>query len=103
MSASIPPTRLPRFLFQFVLGLAGFLAGLVFLCPLLDQGAARPHGFHRMVALFARDSTVRQTTVASAIGLAVTALVFFRPAGAAPAPVPRQPRLPQPPSNVVGA
>jgi hypothetical protein len=34
---------------------------------------------NRLLGLFAHDSTVRRTAVASSVGLAVTAFVFFRP------------------------
>ncbi len=52
-----------------------WLGGLVLTAPWLL--VREPES--RMLRLFAHDSTVRRTTVASAVGLAVTAFVFFRP------------------------
>jgi hypothetical protein len=87
---------LPRLLFWLNLGVAGALASLVGLTPLLDDGH-----LPKLVALFSRDSTVRQTALASAVALAVVACVFFRPALLGRSTI-RTPRLP-PPTNVVGA
>jgi hypothetical protein len=72
---------LPRLLFRLILGLAVLLLLLVLLAPLLDRPQAPAEGWARVAALFARDAAVRRTAVASAVGLAVTAWVFFRPAG----------------------
>jgi len=53
----------------------------------------------RVLAVFARDVTLRRTAVASALGLIVTACVFFR------TPRPGQPESPRSsrPSDVAGA
>jgi hypothetical protein len=59
---------------------------LVFLSPSLDNRDEHPRGWQRGVAVFARDAAMRRTAIASAIGLAVTACVFFR-----------SPRVPRPP------
>jgi hypothetical protein len=87
---------LPRLLFWLNLGLAGALAVLVGLSPLLDDGH-----LPKLIILFSRDPTVRQTALASAAALAVIAWVFFRPALLGRSSI-RTPRLP-PPTNVVGA
>jgi hypothetical protein len=64
---------LPRFLFSLSLALATILFLLVALAPLLDNGAVY------LLALFAQDAVLRRTAIASAIGLAATAAIFFRP------------------------
>ena len=61
------------------LALAAALIALVVVAPLLDAESQQFHGWSKVLALFARDSTVRQTAIASAIALIVTAVVFFRP------------------------
>jgi hypothetical protein len=72
---------------------AGLLA-LLLVSPFVPDSRATG-----MVRLFSQDSTVRKTALAGAIGLAVTAFVFFRSRSADPTPpLPRTP-----PSNVVGA
>jgi hypothetical protein len=89
---------MPRLLFRLTLALAGLLAVLVAAGPLLDR-----EGLPEFVALFARDATVRRTAVASAAGLAVTAWVFFRPAGRGRT-LPRKSRKPRrPPPTGAGA
>ncbi|MCI0380987.1 MAG: hypothetical protein L0215_25665 [Gemmataceae bacterium] len=65
-----------RFLFFATLMIAMSLAAAVVLAPFWPD--ADPPA---LVALFARDAVVRQTSLASAAGLAVTAFVFFRPTG----------------------
>jgi len=66
----------PRLLFLATLGMAVALAGTVLLAPWLVE-ENQPGVF----PLFAGDAIVRRTTFASALGLAVTAFVFFRPGG----------------------
>lgn len=88
--------KLGRLLFWLNLAVGGALATLVGLTPLLDDG-----NLPKVLALFSRDSTVRQTALASAIALAVTAWVFFRPSPEGRGSLPTS-RLP-PPNNVVGA
>lgn len=68
-------TWLPRLLHWLILGVAATLFLLVLLTPLFDNGSAR------LVTLFAGDPVVRRTALASAIGLTVTACVFFRTPG----------------------
>jgi hypothetical protein len=88
----------PRLLFGFAWLAAAGLISLVLVCPLLDNGEEQSAGWQKSVALFARDAVMRRTAVAGAIGLAVTACVFFR--------APRTPRPPRPTSSsgpVIGA
>jgi hypothetical protein len=74
----------------FAVGLLGLLLASPFLVAYTSS---------RIVGLFADDSSVRKTALAGAIGLAVTAFVFFRRRGPHPATDSHRP----PPSNVVGA
>lgn len=72
---------------------------LVLLSPGLDSASQQGGGWRKLVRLFARDTTMRRTAVASGVGLAVTACVFFQPV--------RRSRFthrtPQPPNRIVGA
>ncbi len=96
-------TWLPRILFRLALAVAALLFLLVLLAPLGDNGQERPSGWGRVLALFARDAAIRRTTVASAVGLAVTSCVFFRPNEAhAPSRPRRGPKAPPPP-GIAGA
>jgi hypothetical protein len=85
-----------RLLFWFVLGLGSALFLLVLLAPLFDNGS------QRWLGLFAGDPVVRRTTLASGIGLTVTACVFFRVPGARSATRKPSPVLPPRPP-VIGA
>ena len=67
-------TWLPRLLFALTLAAAAALAAVVLIAPWL-------HDPPRLLGLFAHDTTVRRTALASALGLTVTACVFFRPGG----------------------
>lgn len=92
---------LPRLLFRLTLAISAALLGLVVLCPWLHRD-----GTSRLVTLFAHDTALRRTTVASAVGLAVTAFVFFRSPRGEPAapPVVKKPRAPRPPPpRIAGA
>jgi preprotein translocase subunit SecG len=60
-----------RLLFWLTICLAAALFLLVLLTPPFNDGLSG------VLALFAGDPVVRRTTVASAIGLTVTAFVFF--------------------------
>jgi hypothetical protein len=93
-------TRTSRSLFRLVCGLALLLVLLVLAAPLLDDGDAGVGGWRRLVFLFAHDVTLRRTSLASAIGMLVTACVFFQPAvdNSAQVPPPRKRR-----SDVAGA
>lgn len=68
---------LPRLLFGVSLMLAATLLLLVVLAPWLANG--RDH----LLELLAHDTTLRRTMIVSAIGLAATAAIFFRPRGMA--------------------
>jgi hypothetical protein len=93
---------LPRWLFRVAIAASGLLILLVFLSPLLDNGEPSPDGFGRPLALFARDGTTRRTAIASALGLTVTACIFFRSPGRPRPPIrrARPTKLPPPPRNV---
>src|SRR5436190_19574345 len=94
---------LARCLSWLICLIAGLLVAVVLLAPLYDTAEPVPEGWDRLVALFARDSTLRRTCLASAAGLVVSACVFFRPAGVpnhpASSQAPRRPRS----SGVAGA
>ena len=66
----------PRLLFFTTLALAFLLAGAVLAVPWFREA-----GSSRLLVLFAEDTVVRRTALASALGLLVTAFVFFRPRG----------------------
>jgi hypothetical protein len=89
-----------RWLFRLACGVALCLVLLVLTAPLLDTGNAEAEGWHRLVFLFAHDATLRRTCLASAVGLLVTACVFFQPAVGFEAQVP-PPRKRQ--SGIAGA
>ncbi len=94
-------TWLPRLLFRLTMLLATVLLGLLCLAPFIDPGTVLPRGGARVLDLFARDPVLRRTTMASALGLYVTAWVFFRPG--ARAGTPRRSKPPAPPTTIVGA
>ena len=62
-----------------------FGGALLIAILLLGSVAAAPYlidaipDAHAMIKLFAADATVRRASIAGAIGLIVTAFVFFRP------------------------
>jgi len=93
---------LPRLLFRLAITLALLRFFLVILAPLGDNGEAQPAGWARLLALFARDAALRRTAVASAVGLLVTACVFFRPP-LRPTPRKRKRTTAPPPPSVAGA
>jgi hypothetical protein len=70
---------LTRLLFLLTLALALGLAATVVVAPWLDSESSNAGGWSRILTLFARDSTVRRTALASSAGLLATAFVFFRP------------------------
>ena len=86
----VPSHWLPWLLRRFFLTLAGCLILVILVCPFLDGGGQTRSSEQGLVALFARDLAVRRTVIASSLGLAVTALVFFRP-GRKPDMAPSQP------------
>jgi hypothetical protein len=67
-----------RLLFAASWLLAGLIGGLVLSAPWLPPEPAGS-GWGRLVRLFAEDALVRRTAIACAVGLAVTAHVFFLP------------------------
>jgi hypothetical protein len=71
---------LPLMLYLATLTAAGLL--LVVLVFLPHVAGYLPIS-HRLIDLFTTDSTVRRTGFAGAVGLLVTAFVFFRPNAAA--------------------
>jgi hypothetical protein len=102
MSGRLPSSWVPRSLFGLTLGLSALLILLVFLCPWLDNGKAQAGGWRQVISLFAHDVTLRRTTFASALGLVVTACVFFRQPTMPPRVPPRS-RGQVPPSEMAGA
>lgn len=96
-------TWLPRWLFRVTLGVSAGLLLAVILSPLLEPATPDPAGWSRLLALFARDGTLRRTALASAAGLTVTACIFFRPDSKPVRTGTRKPPKPPPPANIVGA
>jgi uncharacterized membrane protein YqhA len=75
---NIPPQPwFPRLLFRSTMVAAGALVGLVLLSPLLPLDATHS-ATAKLWHLFANDDTLRQVAVVSAVGLWITAVVFFR-------------------------
>jgi hypothetical protein len=68
------PLLIRRLLFGLAVGAAVLLLLAVLVAPWFDDGQTS----QQTVALFARDAALRRTSIASAIGLLVTAWVFFR-------------------------
>ena len=97
MVRRLPTSWLPRWLFRLSWLASAALILVVFLAPRLDNKVPS-----RVLTLFARDAALRRTAVASAVGLAVTACVFFRSPGAPRRLSPRRRRLPPPP-DLAGA
>jgi len=90
----------PRFLFLLTVLVSLGLTGAVFVAPIieLDDSAGL---WSNLQGMFASDLAVRRTAVASAIGLLVTAWIFFRPRGVG-AETSRKKHRP-PPANIAGA
>jgi hypothetical protein len=93
---------IPRLLFGLAILVSLLLILLVILAPLGDNGNAQPAGWARLLALFARDPAIRRTAVVSAVGLIVTACVFFR-RRTRPTPRRRKRTTAPPPPSVAGA
>lgn len=91
---------LPRFLFLVTVLLSLALAAAVFIAPIIELDNTEGI-LPDLQALFAWDITVRRTAVASAIGLMVTAFIFFRARGTAMEAARKKHR--PPPSNIAGA
>jgi hypothetical protein len=77
MNERLRDVWLPGFCFVLTLGSALLLAIAVLSSPWIAGGESE----HPILSLFAHDSAVRRTSIASALGLAATAFIFFRPAG----------------------
>ena len=77
MNERLRDVWLPRCCFVLTLGSALVLAVAVLISPWIAGGESE----HPILSLFAHDSTVRRTSIASALGLAATAFIFFRPVG----------------------
>jgi len=95
-------TWLAFFLFWLTQTVSVLLILLVIVAPVLDNESQRLEGGSRWLTLFACDGAVRRTAAASALGLAVTACVFFRPPGRT-RPRPRRKPDPPPPPDIAGA
>jgi hypothetical protein len=78
-----------RLLFWLTCAASAGLLGLVLFAPVL---AREPRAAPRWLVLFATDAALRRTAVASALGLIVTASIFFR--------VPPKRNRPRPPGAV---
>src|SRR6516165_7192998 len=72
---------IPRLCFLLATGTALFLIVLVCGAPIVHNGAVTAGRWSNVTIIFAEDATLRRTSVASAVGLFVTALVFFRAPG----------------------
>ncbi len=105
MPARAQSPWLSRLLFGLALVASAGLILLVIVAPLLDHDGPAPGGWPGVVAVFARDGTLRRTAVASGLGLFATACIFFRPRAAAAPPGRRRPRQTRqpPPPDVAGA
>ncbi len=81
MWKSLRQVWFPAILFLGTLSLAAVLGLLVILGPEVLRLAGDYPDLRdsRLLQVFARDITVRRTALAGSLGLAVTALVFFRP------------------------
>jgi hypothetical protein len=90
---------LGRLLFGLACLAAVGLLALVLLAPWLAGPETSAEGWQMLLRLYADDAVVRRVSVAAALGLLVTAFVFFLPARPPPGDFPRQP----PPSDVAGA
>lgn len=94
-------SRLAFLLFALGCLLAFSFLALLLLAPCFDDpDDPLPQGWRRVLAIAARDGVFRRTTCASALGLFVSAWVFFRPgrrASVEAIPPPSRPRSPSVP------
>ena len=86
-----------RLLYRLTLLASLALISLVIFSPWVENKVSS-----RLVSVFAHDRTLRRTSVASALGLLVSACVFFRIPGAPRRVPPKSPQAPPPP-NMAGA
>lgn len=91
---------LPRLLFYLAAGMSLVLILFVIISPVLHGRLAEGNRWSRLLAVFAQDPTLRRTASAGAIGLLVTACVFFRQPASGPHARPKQRR---PPQDMAGA
>jgi len=77
MNERLRDVWLPGCCFVLTLGSALVLTVAVIISPWVAGGESE----YPILSLFGHDSTVRRTSIASALGLAATAFIFFRPAG----------------------
>jgi ABC-type xylose transport system permease subunit len=77
MNERLRDVWIPGICFIVTLGSALALVGAVVIIPWIAEALPQ----HPIFAMYAHDVTVRRTSLAAAGGLAVTAFVFFRPAG----------------------
>ncbi len=78
MSRRPAPNWLAAVLWWSTVGLSAGLLLAVLLSPPLVSHLGEDMEVPRVLTLFARDAVVRRTALASALGLMVTASVFFR-------------------------
>jgi hypothetical protein len=102
MPRHVPSAWLPRWLFRLSVALSVILTLLVVFSSLFDHEVTPLRGWGRVLTIFAHDATLRRTALASALGLLVTACVFFRSAATPRRAPPRNRKLPPPP-NIAGA
>src|SRR5262245_64929707 len=69
----------PRVLFWLATLAAAALVAAVVAAPVFDSNDSTKDAWSRVISAFAQDATLRRTALASAVGLIVTAFVFFRP------------------------
>lgn len=70
--------QVPYILFRVNMVLAGLLTFLVLAAPIVPLPPFASNRVRTLAGLFAKDATIRQTALAGALGLCVTACVFFR-------------------------
>jgi hypothetical protein len=103
MARRSPSSWLPRLLFRFTFLLALVLISVVVLAPFFGDQKTAAGGPAKWIGLFSRDLALRRTAIASAIGLGVTASIFYRPQiRRRPAPPRAQPAS-SGSENIVGA
>jgi hypothetical protein len=81
---------LPRCCFVLTAALALGLVLAVVLAPWFEEMECQAEGWAAILGLFARDAVVRRTALVSAVGLLVTAVVFFRPNPPPPEDTPKK-------------
>lgn len=92
---------LPRCLFWLTLAAATLLLLVLLVSPWIVGEGPAVGTRARVIRLFARDPVVRRTTLASAIGMIVSAFIFFRSGGLHLTLLSRSRK--EPPANIAGA